>query len=343
MDGIIGIVIVNYRSHQLLLANLAPLRLSSETTRVIIVDNFASLDERREIEALTNSEGWSLVATNSNIGFGAAANLGMSEATELGCVCFLLLNPDVVLTEGVIEALRAQVVSEPLSVVSPKLLRPNGSTYFAGSYLSMIDGRLGADVPRPTEMHRSKLDGATQVARRDSAPWLSGACLAFSGELLNLVRGFDESFFLYWEDVDFSIRARAAGASLIVRADLIAIHDEGGTQGELPAGVKSNVYYYFNCRNRLAFGAKHLSRRDLLRWIAGTPGQSWAILKRGGRRQIITSQMPLIPTIKGSMVGLALAVRAVLHSTNSDAAAHVTGPGRNDSPRGTRWSRVPWF
>ena len=63
---------------------------------------------------------------------------------------------------------------------------------------------------------------------------------------------------MYWEDLEFSFRCRQLGGELVV-PDLTAVHAVGGTQG---ASGKSPLYRYYNCRNRLLFARRNLSRRQ---------------------------------------------------------------------------------
>ena len=135
--------------------------------------------------------------------------------------------------------------------------------------------------------------------------------MAFGRELFDGIGGYDEQYFLYWEDVDFSIRAGRAGAHLQVRDDLIAQHDEGGTQGERQGRAKSNAYYRYNCRNRLLFAARHLGVRRRVDWMMLTPRESWQILLDGGRRQLLHSPRPLFATVRGSVEGLGIACSAL--------------------------------
>jgi len=135
--------------------------------------------------------------------------------------------------------------------------------------------------------------------------------MTLHADLRDRVGGFDEPYFLYWEDVDLSVRVERAGGRLVVRTDLEVVHDAGGTQGEQHGRAKSDTYYSFNCRNRLLFATRHLDRGDLLRWIAATPAVSREILLRGGRRQLLHSPRPLLAAVRGSLAGTGLALRAL--------------------------------
>jgi hypothetical protein len=96
-----------------------------------------------------------------------------------------------------------------------------------------------------------------------------------------------------------------------VRPDLVGRHDAGGTQGARRGRAKSARYYYFNARNRLRFAARHLPRRQLLRWLASTPRVSLEILLQGGRRQLLRSPVPLLAVTAGAAAGVTHAVRTL--------------------------------
>lgn len=115
----------------------------------------------------------------------------------------------------------------------------------------------------------------------ETVPWLTAACLAVHRELWDEVRASASSNFMYWEDVDFSYRALAFDARMVVRDDLTVMHDQGGTQGPRMGRAKSAFYYYYNIRNRLLFAVLHLPRRRLLRWLWHTPVVSWEIFVAG--------------------------------------------------------------
>jgi N-acetylglucosaminyl-diphospho-decaprenol L-rhamnosyltransferase len=295
----LGLVVVNYGSSALLRRNLAAAGALGPHVRVVVVDNHSTDGERAAVTALAAERGWDLVALPDNRGFGAATNAGFARARELGCATFCCLNPDASATPEVLEELRLASLADPLAVLAPRIVDSTGATVFAGSTLGLRDGRTGARHS-PTR------------SRGPVEDWLTGACLVVSAEMTGRLGGYDEGYFLYWEDVDLSHRALAAGGSLVVRTDLVAVHDEGGTQGEREGDAKSDLYYRYNCRNRLVFAARNLSRRQLLGWLLRTPRVSWEILLRGGRRQLLHSPRPLVAAVRGSLEGAGIALAALV-------------------------------
>lgn len=299
-SGPIGIVVVNYAAAQLLRSTLAPVRLADAI--VVVVDNFSSDVERADIAALSTEQAWDFVPLPDNRGFGPGVNAGVERALELGCSCVVLLNPDAEVTGELIDQLRQAVLADPDALVSPCLVDSTGKLTFAGSSLDLVDGRVRSAAKA----------AADQRSGRAPVAWLTAACLAVHRDLWLRVGGFDESYFMYWEDVDFSYRCVEAGAHLVLREDLSVLHDQGGTQGPRAGRAKSALYYYYNARNRMLFGARHLDRRRLGGWLVRTPKVSWEILKRGGRRQLLETPGRAWAAARGAAAGIAIGVRALV-------------------------------
>ena len=310
--GPLGVVVVNYGSSALLAANLAPLAAAGPSVRIVVVDNLSTTAERVAITRLARTAGWDLVTLPDNRGFGAGVNAGLRAAQDAGCTAFLLLNPDACVTAAVAEELRRHVVREPMALVSPRVLASDGTVFFAGSRLLLDTGRI-----------RGR--GAGEV-RGPVTEWISGACVALSAQLLRRIGPLDESYFLYWEDVELSWRVQQAGGRVVVREDLTAVHDAGGTQGS-PGRGKSALYYRYNCANRLRFAAAHLPRGRVLRWMLATPAVSWEVLLRGGRRQLLRRPEVLVAAVAGSWVGLRLAAPALLRPPAAPNSVLVAHPG----------------
>ncbi|WP_449372195.1 glycosyltransferase [Arthrobacter psychrolactophilus] len=273
---VLALVVVNYGSHQLLEKNIVPISQRSPDIIVVIVDNYSNEAERFAVESLTARNEWVMVAPNENVGFGAGMNLGVDASIEYGASNFLLLNPDASIDSKSVDELLDTVGRMPMTMVGPKILSPDGSVWFDGSDVYLAAG----------ETHSASKRDQNTGRRR---PWLTGACLMISKELWAATGGFDESYFLYWEDVDLSFRVVKAGGDLMVMQSAIAIHDEGGTHSgaRSMSRAKSPMYYYYNIRNRLLFAALNLSADDNRRWRRSSIGAGYKIVLRGGRRQFL--------------------------------------------------------
>ncbi|SEM83547.1 glycosyltransferase family 2 protein [Cryobacterium sp. TMT1-3] len=290
------VVVVNFGSSALLEENLQPLSRSAPGLAVVVVDNFTDVAEQNRVSALAEREGWQHVLSPTNLGFGGGMNVGVARAQQNGCAHFLLLNPDAAIVADQVARLLDVVSEHPLTLVSPRILRPDGTVWFDGSDLYLDDGRVRAT------RRRTDHPGAR------TTPWLSGACLLVSDELWCRIGGFSDDYFLYWEDVELSQRALQVGGTVAVCADAQATHAQGGTQGggQHSAGqAKSYSYYYYNVRNRLVYAARNLDAPDRRRWRRRSVPAAWEVIARGGRRQLLTSVRPLIAAARGLRDGLA--------------------------------------
>ena len=290
-----AVVVVNYGSHQLIDRNLDPDLVRALGAPVVVVDNFSSDDEREQCRAMCSRRGFELVAAPGNSGFGAGSNAGFERAFELGCQAAITLNPDAVLTADAYRQIAKALAADPLCLVSPHIVAPDGRNFFRGSVMDLDTGFLHS--------------GWAPDDDKNHANWISGACLGMSRQAFTALGGFSEEYFLYWEDVDLSWRAGRLGLRLRV-LDASIVHDAGGTQESGSSGL-SLVYYRQNCRNRLVFAARNLSRGRRLRWLLATPRQSLQILLRGGRRQFLTEPRVLLAGLSGSLAGAGHVVRSL--------------------------------
>ncbi len=288
----LAVVVVNYGSSDLLERNLARDDLRPPADRVVVVDNHSSDSEARSLRSLGVAFGWDLVFLPTNTGFGAAMNAGVQRARQSGCSFFLLLNPDARIDADVLRALHEDCRAHPLRMVAPRIVLDDGNTWFDGGTVLIDRGRT------------STASGSDSSSENG---WLTGACLMVHERLWQRVGGFDDDYFLYWEDVDLSWRCRLAGGQLRVRRDLSVLHSVGGTQA---GRGKSPSYVYYNCRNRMLFAGKHLRPRTVLAWFTRSPGYAWAVMRRGGNGALLRSPFSLAwAAVRGTASGSAAAFR----------------------------------
>lgn len=274
-----AVVVVNFASSTLLERNAAALVLPAGG-RLVIVDCFSDAAERERVRRLAIAHGWEAVLLEQNAGFGGGVNAGAARALELESRVLIALNPDAKIDGPSLETLIDAVDDDPLLLASPTILDSSGRSWFEGADLYFDDGAV-----RGTR-ERDRFPGAS---RRE---WATGACFAISSELWRKLGGFDEEYFLYWEDIDLSHRALDLGGRL-AQVDATATHDVGGTQRSVAAGrAKSETYYYYNIRNRMLYALKHLDGHAAKRWSRSAAKTGMDVLMRGGRRQLLVSLSP---------------------------------------------------
>lgn len=304
----LGVVVVNYGSSDLLAENLPPGLASTSDAQIVVVDNFSTEQERSAVRSLAAARGWELVQSAENVGFGEGVNAGVLRAAEVGCRVFVALNPDAKASPAVLRALAREAGEHQRALISPALARSDGRPFYRGASIDLRTGEIRGGWVGPGDP--------------DARNWLSGACLAFSGETWAELGGFSEGYFLYWEDVDLSLRAAKAGIALVFREDLTVIHDEGGTH-RVSGERKSPLYYYYNTRNRLVLASRLIAPADRKAWLLSTPRASFRIWKRGGRRQLLTQPAGAWAAVRGTLAGVrtywnAARVRPAPHSAEAD-------------------------
>lgn len=205
-------VVVNYESGQSLAGCLVDLRAAG-AAELVVVDNGSSDGSLADaVAAVADVE---VVVPGRNLGYGAAANRGVAASSA---PLVLICNPDLEVPAPAVEAMVAVLDADPgCALVGPLIRTPSGDRYpSARQFPSMVDAAghalLGLFAPhnRFTRTYqRSELDGAGTEVRR--ADWVSGACFLVRRTAFEAVGGFDESYFMYFEDVDLCWRLGREG------------------------------------------------------------------------------------------------------------------------------------
>jgi GT2 family glycosyltransferase len=160
------------------------------------VDNYTASEEVHRLRELASRHGWELVALPENAGFGAGATQASPAHGSSGAMRSCSSTRTSVADAEVLRALIAHVRREPTALVSPTIRRPDGRVWFAGGDLLLERGTTAM---------------VSVGGKPAGEPWVPGTCLAVHEQLWERLAGFDDAYFLYWEDVDLSHRCLAAG------------------------------------------------------------------------------------------------------------------------------------
>lgn len=258
------VVVVSYFSSQMLVTMLSSLLPDPAVSKVIVVDNSENIDEYRNLVASTASfECVECFAAPYNGGFGYGINLGIDYANTIldSIDGFVFVNPDVVcvtpnLAGNLIEFCQGSSDSTPGVIASPVItFRTPGDlterVWFAGGSVDL----------RSWAVHHVDYGSSARevLASRGSSlgtEYVSGACLAMLTATLRTIGRFDESLFMYWEDVEYALRAKRSGVGMIVVSSCIVRHEEGGTSAS-EGDVRSSLYYYYMARNRVILSTRY--------------------------------------------------------------------------------------
>lgn len=253
----LDIVIVNWNAGAMLRRTLASIPLACDGSfvlgRVVVVDN-ASTDA-----SLTGLEALSLpiviLRNRENRGFGAASNQG---AAGSAADYLLFLNPDTCLRpDSLSTPLRfmAEPAHADVGIVGIQMRDEYGhvsrSSARAPQFSHYLAKAVGLDAILPGRFPSPALTDWDHADTRELAHVI-GAFYLVRRLLFEALRGFDERFFVYLEDVDFSVRARQAGWRIYYLADAYAEHKGGGTSESVKAARIA-----LSLHSRIQFGFKH--------------------------------------------------------------------------------------
>ena len=221
----VGIVTVSYDSGESLRSFLASVASTSTPAQIVVVENHPS---PRHTAALARDAGARYVARPDNPGYGAAVNSGVA-ALDPSVRWILVANPDVVLHPDAVSRLVARAEgAADIAAVGPAIIT-DGHVYPSARPQPSLGLGIGhalfADVwksnPWTARYHAHASDPDLGVG------WLSGACLLLRRTAFEQIGGFDESYFMYFEDVDIGRRIIAEGMRSIYLPEAVVEHVGG--------------------------------------------------------------------------------------------------------------------
>jgi GT2 family glycosyltransferase len=220
---LVSLIVVTYNSA----AKLPEFFAALATTRyspyeVLVVDN-ASADGSAAYVAEHHPQA-RLLANHENTGFGRACNRGARAARgEL----LVFLNPDVLVTPDWLDILVRHMAEQPdAGIICPQTLYPD-EVGLGARGLRLVSVPNAADAT-PESQAPSLKPQASGVAETGAVP---GAALMVRRAAWQALGGFDERYFLYWEDTDLCWRAWLLGWRVLEDLEAYVVHERGGSGG----------------------------------------------------------------------------------------------------------------
>ncbi len=284
------IIVVNRNGRDYLGDCLGSVKAASQGRdwRTVVVDN-ASDDGSPDLVAREHPE-VRLIRGETNAGFARANNAAWRGAPA---PFILFLNPDTRIpgpaVDVLLETLRER---EEAGACGPLLVREDGTPQVS------FGGAVGffRELARKSALNAYYRRRLRRVRRLRDVGWVSGACLLARWEALEQAGGFDEDFFLYFEDIDLCVRMRERGWKVLFVPQAEVVHLGGGaTSAFAPSRYEYRrsqlLYYRKHCSGlsrsllrgylRLSFAGHGLKRR--LKGKGPAEGPSFSgLLKKGG-------------------------------------------------------------
>lgn len=289
--GLVVSIVVNYDGFDDTLRCVESLLDSAyEQHVVVVVDNASPAGDAVRLSAALGDR-VEVIAASTNLGYGGGANLGLRRALERGAAYAWVLNNDTVVDGACIGRLVQAMKSNPeFGILSPQISAPVGpeapdGIWFAGGRVLL--GRA------ETRHSFGRVEGDEMA----ETGYVTGCAMFIRCASLDSVGLFREPLFLYWEDVDLSLRARQAGWNLGVVPNALIHHAVHGS-------VVSKTLEFYHFRNALivvrTFGSRSTAASALLFLTGG-------LVRRWGRAFLRRRPAPTGAT-RGLAMGLVVAV-----------------------------------
>jgi len=244
---------------------------------------------------------YKFLQSGANLGFAGGNNVGIKDALKRGYEYIILMNNDLILPPDIVVKLVSYMEKNPeVGVSSPKMYFAKGYEFHKDRYTKEELGKViwyaGGVIDRENVYSKHRGVDETDKGQYDKieeTDFANGAAVVIRREVFKKIGLLDQSFFLYWEDADFSERARRAGFKIIYYPETWMWHKVSASTG----GSGSPTNDYFLTRNRLYYSmrysvlrTKFAVLRDTVRLIfIGRKWQKWgaidALLGRKGMGQ----------------------------------------------------------
>lgn len=272
------------------ITSLQKLSVKNFTLSIIVVDNGST--EKFQLSATGSGLKKiqvEIIRNESNRGFSGGNNAGIRHALQSGCEYIIVLNNDTIVDENLVSKLyTAMQKNEKIGITSPKI-------YFAKGYEFHKERYKKEDLGKVLWYAGGIIDWANVIARHrgvdevdvmqynsvEKTDFASGCCMMIRSTLLKQVGLFDEKYFLYYEDNDFSQRAKRKGFSLMYVPQAFLWHKNASSAG----GSGSSLQDYYITRNRMIFGFCYASLRAKVALVK----ESIVLLFRGRKWQRIAA------------------------------------------------------
>jgi GT2 family glycosyltransferase len=264
----INAVILNYNSH------LATLRAVAELTSargvqldVLVVDNASAAEDRRLLQEQVSTD--RLLMLPENLGYAGGMNAGINFwLSRAPNIPVMVVTPDARVAADVPLSLsRTLAADATVGAVGPVILYREDPR------------RIGAGGSIDSRGRISLLPEVSSAQPYDVA-WIEGCCMLLNPDAFRSINGFDEQYFLYYEEIDLCVRLRKAGWK--VRVDpAVTVHHPKEKVGAPP-----HVSYYMS-RNGYRFRSQHFD--------VPTAVNAWDLVRNGIRSTAFAVACTLLP------------------------------------------------
>lgn len=262
----VAIIILNWKQPQLTvdtIESVLKIKNNNFKYQIILVDN-GSPDQSLEIfkAKYQKNKSVKILETKSNLGYAGGNNFGIKYALKNKFDYLMLLNNDVLVDPNFLQNLINQTTNYDL--VGPKIYFAPGYEYHHDRYSKKERGKVIWSVGGKVDWNNiygsnlgiDEVDHGQFDLKNEQIDFISGCCLMAKREVFQKLKGLDDQYFMYFEDVDFCQRAKLNNFKMAYIPESVIWHiNSGSTKG--PGDLQN----YFITRNRLYFTFKFAKLR----------------------------------------------------------------------------------
>jgi GT2 family glycosyltransferase len=246
-----SIIVVNFNGGPLIMKCLDSVFQHTSDFELILVDNNST--DQSALQAIRRFPRVNLLKNDRNIGFARANNVGIRKSRGSWIV---LLNPDTIVTSNWLDALVECGASSCIGLVGPKLVRLDRRTIDSAGLI--FDHKTGLSYDRG-----SGEEDNGQYDVMESVPCCTFACVAIRREVIDKIGLLDQKMALYFDDIDYCIRARIAGWDVSYCPKAMVLHVRGGVTPKASSRIQRWSVAY-----RLRIMLKCYERRNAIKYGA---------------------------------------------------------------------------
>ena len=244
----VAVIIVNWKKYDITSICIESILDSTNSNfKIILVDNES---DNKKVKNFKYRNEIKIIQNKKNEGFSKANNIGIDYALKNNYDYTILINNDTIVEKNLIEVLLKTAQAKNLSVVQPLILKYNGKEICnAGGRINYFFGNF---------ITRKKV-GNSLNSSHELTEWLTGCCCLFKTKIFKEIGKLDESFFAYYEDVDFSLRLKKHGYKIGFTSKTQIYHYESfsSISNNSTGGKLSPYVHYLNIRNHILILKKH--------------------------------------------------------------------------------------
>ena len=257
MNFKVAVIIVNWKKYYFTLKCIeSVLNSSFNNFKIILIDNE---HQKGVFDELEKNEKIHIIKNKNNEGFSKANNLGIKYSIKTGFDYVLLLNNDTVIKNDLIYLLIKQSTKFNQKIIQPLILNYDGTKIWNGG--GIINNFFGTfkTIKKGESFRNLK-------SNKNFTEWFTGCCVLIKSDVFDAVGFFDERFFAYYEDIDFSIRLKEHGYSIAMMNDSYLLHFESASSKSInqKEGNLLPYVHYLNIRNHIFLLKKHSKSFNIL-------------------------------------------------------------------------------